>query len=116
MQEYNAGIVRSARGIVSSCIYWPCREGAEITMKGVIKDFLLKMDDVHVKSTKNIDNVRPPRFEYAWEDERTMIMTYKSSRGLVDICVGLIRGVGKYFGEELEVTKISDKDIKVVFK
>lgn len=80
------------------------------------KDFLLKMDDVHVKSTKNIENARPPRFEYAWQDDRTMIMTYKSPRGLIDICVGLIKGVGKYFGEELEVSKLSNEDIKVVFK
>ncbi|MBN2027139.1 MAG: heme NO-binding domain-containing protein [Actinobacteria bacterium] len=79
-------------------------------------DFLLMMDEVHVKSTRNIENARPPRFEYAWQDDRTLIMTYKSPRGLIDICVGLIKGVGKYFGEELEVTKLSSEDIKVVFK
>lgn len=80
------------------------------------RDFLLKMDQVHVQSTKNIENARPPRFEYEWQDDRTLIMTYKSTRGLIDICVGLIKGVGKYYGEDLEVTKLNDQDIRVVFK
>lgn len=79
------------------------------------KDFLLKMDDVHVKATKTLQDARPPRFEYEWADDRTLIMTYKSHRGLIDICMGLVKGVGKHFNEDLKVTKLSDDKIKVVF-
>lgn len=79
------------------------------------RGFLLKMDQVHVMSTKNIENARPPRFDYQWEDDRTLIMTYKSPRGLIDICMGLIKGVGKYFNEDLQVTKLSGDRIRIVF-
>ena len=79
------------------------------------RDFLLKMDQVHMISTKSIENAQPPRFEYEWEDDRTLIMTYKSPRGLIDICIGLVKGVGKHFDEDLKVKKLSDEKIEIVF-
>ena len=79
------------------------------------RDFLLKMDEVHVKTTKTMDNASPPRFEYEWADDRTLIMTYKSHRGLIDICIGLVKGVGKHFHEDLKVRKLSQDKIEVVF-
>ncbi len=42
-------------------------------------------------------------------------MTYKSKRGLIDFLVGLIKGVGKYFKENLEVTKLGNNKVKIVF-
>ena len=79
------------------------------------RDFLLKMDDVHVKTTKSMENAMPPRFEYEWEDDNTLVMTYKSSRNLIDICIGLVKGVGKHFGEDLKVTKLSNDKLRIVF-
>lgn len=79
------------------------------------RDFLLRMDEVNVKTTKNMENAMPPRFTYAWEDDDTLLMTYKSSRDLIDICVGLVKGVGKYYQEDLEVTKLPGNRIRVKF-
>jgi len=79
------------------------------------KDFLLKMDDIHKKTTKNIPNAHPPRFDYEWKDDKTLIMTYMSYRNLIDIMIGLVKGVGKYFKEDLKITKLSDTKIKIVF-
>lgn len=79
------------------------------------KDFLLKMDYVHDLTTKTISNARPPRFEYEWIDEKTLIMKYKSGRGLIDILIGLIKGVGKYYKETLKVEKLSTDKVKIVF-
>jgi len=42
-------------------------------------------------------------------------MTYKSPRNLIHICIGLVKGVGKYYQENLEVTKLSNDKIKVKF-
>jgi hypothetical protein len=70
------------------------------------KEFLLKMDSVHVASVKGIPDAHPPRFEYEWWDEKTLVMKYKSPRGLIDILVGLIKGVGKLYKEDLEITKL----------
>ena len=80
------------------------------------KDFLLNMDNVHVAITKNMKNARPPRFEYEWKDEKTLIMHYKSHRPLVDFVVGLVKGVGKYYKEDLGVTKIGSNKVQIVFQ
>jgi hypothetical protein len=79
------------------------------------KILLVKMDTIHNITTKNIPNAHPPRFEYTWKDAKTLIMTYKSHRGLIDIMVGLIKGVGKRYKEDLKVTKISDTQVEIVF-
>ena len=79
------------------------------------KDFLMSMDDVHLSATNSIPNNRPPRFCYEWKNEKTLIMKYKSSRGLIDLMPGLIRGVGKYFNERLAVTKVGNDQIQIVF-
>lgn len=79
------------------------------------KDFLLNMDNVHTLITKNLPNAHPPRFTYEWENENTLIMHYKSERALIDFLVGLVKGVGKYFKENLKVTKIGDDKVKIIF-
>ena len=80
------------------------------------KSFLLNMDNVHVAMTKQMKNARPPRFEYEWKDDKTLVMHYKSHRGLIDFVVGLARGVGNYYKEDLHVTKLGNKEIQIVFK
>lgn len=79
------------------------------------KEFLLKMDSVHIASTKTIPDAHPPRFEYDWKDEKTLIMKYKSSRDLIDIMVGIIKGVGKFYKEDLKVTKLGNDEVEIVF-
>lgn len=79
------------------------------------KGFLLNMDSVHKMVTRNVPNAHPPRFEYEWKSDNTLIMHYKSARGLVDFLVGLIKGVGRFYNEELNVTKLGPDKVEVVF-
>jgi len=79
------------------------------------KELILKMDGVHDMVTKNIPNARPPRFEYKWTDDRTLIIDYKSHRGMIDIFVGLIKGVGKYYNENLFISKLGHDRVQVIF-
>lgn len=96
-------------------VYAPKVYGSYFQGSSSAKDFLLKMDSVHESVTKNIQNARPPRFEYEWRDPKTLIMRYKSSRGLIDILAGLVKGVGKYFKEDLKVTKLSNDKLQIIF-
>ena len=100
--------------------YWVCTYAPNIYkpyFQGVksAKEMLLKMDEIHRITTERIPNARPPRFEYTWENDKTLIMKYKSHRGLIDFLVGLIKGVGKYFKENLNVSKLSEDKVKIVF-
>lgn len=79
------------------------------------KDYILKMDAIHEKITKNMKNSRPPRFSYRWEDKQTLIMQYDSPRGLIDLLVGLAQGVLSYCKESGTVIKTSDTTIKIKF-
>jgi hypothetical protein len=65
--------------------------------------------------TKSLEDSAPPRFDYKWEEKRTLIMTYKSKRNLIDFAVGLVKGVGKFYKEEIKVSKLSDDKIQIVF-
>lgn len=100
--------------------HWVCSYATKIYKsyyQGVTsaRDFLLKMDGIHRVTTENIPNARPPRFEYSWENDKTLIMQYKSHRGMIDFLIGLIKGVGKYYKENLKVSKLSEDKVKVVF-
>jgi hypothetical protein len=79
------------------------------------KQFLLSMDMVHQGMTKGMKNAQPPRFEYEWKNDNTLIMKYLSHRKLIDFMVGLARGVGKYYKEKLEVKKLDDGQIEIIF-
>ena len=79
------------------------------------RDFLLNMDQVHVDMTAQITNAKPPRFQYEWKDAQTLIIQYRSHRGLVDFVVGLVKGVGKHYKEALQVSKLGPDRVQVVF-
>jgi hypothetical protein len=80
------------------------------------KEFLLNMDNIHVEITKTIKNARPPRFEYEWKDDKTLIMHYHSFRGLIDFVIGLVKGVGKFYKENIKVTKLGIGKIQIIFQ
>jgi methyl-accepting chemotaxis protein len=82
---------------------------------GSAREFLLGLDQVHVAITKNMPGARPPRFEYSWRDSNTLVMTYKSPRGMLDFVVGLAKGVGKYYKTSLTVTKSGPDSVQIVF-
>ena len=100
--------------------YWVCNfspkiYGAFYRKYGNAKDFLLAMDKVHVDMTTMLKDSTPPRFDYEWKDNRTLIMKYKSKRNLIDFAVGLAKGVGKYYKEDIKVSKLSDDKMQIVF-
>lgn len=100
--------------------YWVCNfsqkiYGAFYRKYRNAKEFLLAMDRVHVDMTTSLKDSTPPRFDYEWKDKRTLIMTYKSKRKLIDFAVGLAKGVGKYYKEDIKVSKLSDDKIQIVF-
>jgi hypothetical protein len=39
-----------------------------------------------------------------------MTLNYMSSRKLSDLAIGLIKGASKYFNEDIDILKISEKD------
>jgi hypothetical protein len=80
------------------------------------KEFINSLSEIHALVTQSIPDARPPAFDFAWENDWTLTMTYKSHRPLIDFAVAMIRGVGKHFGETLDVSNLGDNRISVVFR
>ncbi|MGY6561034.1 MAG: heme NO-binding domain-containing protein [Luteibaculaceae bacterium] len=97
-----------------SCVYAPKVYPAYYEGVNNSKEFLLKLDRIHVEITQNVPNARPPRFTYSWSNENTLLMEYTSGRGLVDLFISLAHGMGKYFNETLGITKDNNK-VTIVF-
>ena len=95
--------VMEAFGDYWSTVYAPRVYAAYYVGAKSARDFLLRLDDIHTAMTRSLKS-RPPSFRYEWRGDRHLIMHYKSSRGLVVLMAGLVRGVGKYYEEHLNVS------------
>ena len=73
------------------------------------------LDSIHVGMTKTMPQATPPRFNYEWKDKDTLIMEYRSQRDLIDFAVALIKGVGRFYNEDLGVQKLGFNRIAVTF-
>ena len=80
------------------------------------KEFLLNMDNVHKLMTKNMEGATPPHFEYETPSDNVLIMKYFSKRGLIDFVVGLVKGVAKYYKEDVNVKKLDNQRVEITFK
>ncbi len=85
--------------------------------KGVMsaRQFLLKLDKVHVQVTQTMENARPPRFQYEERPGGELVVHYLSPRGLVHLYAGLARGIGNYFDEKLEVKVMDESRVSILF-
>jgi hypothetical protein len=97
-----------------ACTYAPKVYGVYYAGVNSAKEFLLRMDDVHVSTTRAIPNAHPPRFTYEDVGEDTLIMEYHSDRNLMPFFTGLVRGVAEYFGEKADVKTIGPNKVKIV--
>lgn len=101
--------VMEAFGEYWSTVYAPRVYEAYYVGPKNARELLLRLDDIHVTMTKSIKSARPPRFRYEWRDEKHLIMHYQSPRGMVALMAGLVRGVGKYYGEYLNVSIVGNE-------
>jgi hypothetical protein len=100
--------------------YWCCTYAPHVYPETMNKfkdarEAILALDQVHVRVTSMMKNARPPRFDYRWIDDDTLDVTYRSHRKLIQIYIGLARGVGAYFGEALTVRQVAADRVRIEF-
>jgi len=79
------------------------------------RGFFLDVNQMHERLTAAIPNARPPVFEVVVSGDHSLLVKYESSRGLVDLAIGLARGMGAYFKESITVEKLSDASFRIDF-
>jgi hypothetical protein len=97
------------------CTWAPKMYGPYLERFKNAREMILGLDSVHVQITRAVPNAAPPRFTTKWLDEKTLDVEYRSERKMIDVYVGLARGVGTYFKEKLIVTRTSDTHVTIVF-
>lgn len=97
------------------CVYAPRVYARTLQRFSSARDLILGLDQIHVDVTRTMANAAPPRFAYAWKSSNVLEVTYTSHRGLIDIYIGLARGVGKMFNEALVVRKVSSTLAEITF-
>ncbi len=80
------------------------------------KEFILKMNEVHDKIGSKVDGSKPPKFTFEEKPDGSLEMGYISDRNLIDLVIGLVKGVGKKFNETIHVTKLSESLLKLKFE
>jgi hypothetical protein len=79
------------------------------------RDFLNDISKIHDYMTRSMPGAQPPEFAGEWENKNTLVLHYRSHRGMIDFVVGLVKGTAKKYGETLTVEKTSDTTVKVSF-
>ncbi|MCL2329193.1 MAG: heme NO-binding domain-containing protein [Bacteroidetes bacterium] len=79
------------------------------------KEFIMGMDKVHEHVTSMIPNAHPPKFKVEEVDENTIIVNYISKRNLIDLYMGLVKGVGNYFKTPIGIKKLSEDRVELTF-
>ena len=100
--------VMEAFGEHWSSVYAPALYGVFYDKAKSTREMLLNLDGIHVTVTKTMKSARPPRFRYEWKGDNVLIMHYESSRGLVALMPGLIRGLGKFYKDSPKVALVGN--------
>lgn len=79
------------------------------------REAILDMNKVHQMATSNIKDAKPPKFDFKWDNNSTLYVEYKSERGLFDICLSCLKSLGKYYNENLRITKAGNNKIRIDF-
>ncbi|MDC0335814.1 methyl-accepting chemotaxis protein [Pseudodesulfovibrio sp.] len=67
-----------------------------------LKEFYMRMNDVHAQLTKAHPGIKPPNFTY--EDKGDdLFMNYRSGRGLFDYFEGILLGAADFKGERVTI-------------
>jgi hypothetical protein len=74
------------------------------TAGGNLRQFLINLDNMHLKISFTMPHLQPPSFQCEDIDSQTLRLHYYSERaGLAPMVVGLLRGLSKRFEQPVEI-------------
>lgn len=79
------------------------------------KEFMLKLDNIHSIVGRHFNNAKPPRFLYEEKSPNILEIEYKSNRSFLPLFISLVKGVGVYFKEAIDIIHLSDNKIQLHF-
>ncbi len=81
--------------------------GDLITKSGSsVEEFLGNLDNMHARVELSFPALRPPSFRLERTDDGLMLHYMSDREGLAPMVIGLLRGLGTHFNEEVEVAQV----------
>lgn len=75
-----------------------------------LPDFLENLDNLHARVGLSFPQLKPPSFECSHRASSELRLHYHSSReGLAPMVMGLVKGLGARFNQDLEITQVQDR-------
>lgn len=75
-----------------------------------LPDFLHNLDNLHARVGLSFPQLKPPSFACNHQSPNALHLHYHSSReGLAPMVMGLVKGLGARFNQDLEITQIQDR-------
>jgi hypothetical protein len=76
-----------------------------------LPEFLDNLDNLHTRLGVSFPKLQPPSFETVELEDDTLNLQYYSHReGLAPMVVGLVKGLGKRFDTEVDITQTQSRD------
>ncbi len=73
--------------------------------------FLSNLDNLHTRITLSFPQLQPPSIKCTDVQADSLRLHYYSTRpGLAPMVIGLVKGLGKRFHEEIDITQITHRD------
>ncbi len=74
-------------------------------------EFLENLDNLHARVGISFPKLQPPSFECTDVKEESLNLHYHSTReGLAPMVMGLVKGLGKRFDTEVDITQIQSRE------
>jgi hypothetical protein len=76
-----------------------------------LPEFLENLDNLHARVGISFPQLQPPSFECADIEEESLKLRYHSTReGLAPMVIGLIKGLGKKFHTEVDISQTQSRE------
>jgi hypothetical protein len=100
--------------------YWVCTHAPRLYKNfGILasnsREFLEGLNQIHSVALKSLEGKWSPRFHFSWKDENTLVLAYSLRWDLMPFFIGLVKGVGRYYGEDLSVNMWSPNQMLIQF-
>lgn len=97
--------------------YWTLYTGSEgygallDAAGGSLQETLTNLNDLHVRVGLMYPQLKPPSFRCTDVTAKGLVLHYFSERsGLAPMVIGLVEGLGKRFGQQLEIERLTRRE------
>jgi|GEM_PF-7062334 len=79
------------------------------------RDFLMNLNEIHEKTITAMHNMCVPNFKYEWIGKEKLVITHDANMDFMPFYEGLIKGVGRYYEENISVNMMSPYELVIDF-